>query len=105
MKDSAGFDGAHPAFLSALHAACKEPELATNRLFSIRARGLLFSLTPTDAEATLSGMTIGLGTDGTGNGSGAHDQLAFYTQCGMTPHEAIVAATATNAHTGITALL
>lgn len=60
VKDSAGFDGAHPAFLSALHAACKEPELATNRLFSIRARGLLFSLTPTDADATLSGMMIGL---------------------------------------------
>ena len=60
VKDSAGFDGADPAFLSALHAAYKEPELATNRLFSIRARGLLFSLTPTDAEATLSGMMIGL---------------------------------------------
>ena len=44
-----------------------------------------------------AGMMIGLGTDGTGNGFGAHEQLAFYTQCGMTPHEAIVAATATNA--------
>lgn len=60
VRDSGGFDGAHPAFLSALHAACREPELATNRLFSIRARGLLFSLSPTDAEATLSGMMIGL---------------------------------------------
>jgi len=60
VKDSAGFDGAHPAFLAALHIAYKEPELATNRLFSIRARGLLFSLSPTDAEATLSGMMIGL---------------------------------------------
>ena len=60
VKDSAGFDGAHPAFLSALHAAYKEPELATNRLFSVRARGLLFSLSPTDADATLSGMMIGL---------------------------------------------
>jgi len=44
-----------------------------------------------------AGMTIGLGTDGTGNGFGAHEQLAFYTQCGMTPHEALVAATGTNA--------
>lgn len=44
-----------------------------------------------------AGMTIGLGTDGTGNGFGAHEQLAFYTQCGMTPVEAIVAATGTNA--------
>jgi len=42
-------------------------------------------------------MTIGLGTDGTGNGFGAHEQLAYYTQCGMTPPEAIVAATGTNA--------
>jgi 2-dehydro-3-deoxygalactonokinase len=60
VKDSTGFDGAHAAFLSALHASYKEPELATNRLFSVRARGLLFSLAPTDAEATLSGMMIGL---------------------------------------------
>lgn len=60
VKDSTGFDGGHPAFLAALDAAHKEPELATNRLFSIRARGLLFSLTPVDAEATLSGMMIGL---------------------------------------------
>jgi imidazolonepropionase-like amidohydrolase len=44
-----------------------------------------------------AGMTIGLGTDGTGNGFGAHEQLASYVQCGMTPHEAIVAATGTNA--------
>jgi imidazolonepropionase-like amidohydrolase len=44
-----------------------------------------------------AGMTLGLGTDGTGNGFGAHEQLAWYVQCGMTPHEAIVAATGTNA--------
>lgn len=44
-----------------------------------------------------AGMTIGLGTDGTGNGFGAHEQLAFYARCGMTPREAIVAATGTNA--------
>lgn len=60
VEHSAGFDGANPTFLSAVHAAYKEPELATNRLFSIRARGLLFSLAPTEAEATLSGMMIGL---------------------------------------------
>ena len=45
-----------------------------------------------------AGMTIGLGTDGTGHGFGVHEQLAFYTQCGMSPHEAIVAATGTNAN-------
>lgn len=60
VSGSTGFDGSHPAYLAALHATFREPELATNRLFSIRARGLLFSLSPTDAEATLSGMTIGL---------------------------------------------
>jgi 2-dehydro-3-deoxygalactonokinase len=60
IKDSESFDGSHPAFLDALDAAYREPELATNRLFSIRARGLLFALSPTDAEATLSGMMLGL---------------------------------------------
>jgi imidazolonepropionase-like amidohydrolase len=42
-------------------------------------------------------MVIGLGTDGTGDGIGVHDQMAAYTQCGMTPMEAIVAGTGTNA--------
>ena len=44
-----------------------------------------------------AGMIIGLGTDGTGDGFGVHEQLAAYTECGMTPHEALVAATGTNA--------
>lgn len=44
-----------------------------------------------------AGMTIGLGTDGTGSGFGPHEQLAFHVQCGMTPQEAIVSATGTNA--------
>jgi imidazolonepropionase-like amidohydrolase len=44
-----------------------------------------------------AGMVIGLGTDGTGNGFGPHEQLAAYTQCGMTAMEAIVAGTGTNA--------
>jgi imidazolonepropionase-like amidohydrolase len=42
-------------------------------------------------------MVIGLGTDGTGDGFGAHEQMAAYTQCGMTPMQALVAATSTNA--------
>jgi imidazolonepropionase-like amidohydrolase len=46
-----------------------------------------------------AGMVIGLGTDGTGDGFGVHDQMAAYTQCGMTPMEAIVAGTGTNART------
>jgi imidazolonepropionase-like amidohydrolase len=43
------------------------------------------------------GMVIGMGTDGTGDGFGAHEQIEAYTRCGMTPAQAIVAATATNA--------
>jgi len=44
-----------------------------------------------------AGMVIGVGTDGTGDGFGAHEQMAAYTQCGMTAKEALVAATSTNA--------
>jgi len=44
-----------------------------------------------------AGMVIGVGTDGTGDGFGAHEQIAAYTQCGMTTMEALVAATGTNA--------
>jgi imidazolonepropionase-like amidohydrolase len=44
-----------------------------------------------------AGMVIGMGTDGTGDGFGAHEQLNSYTKCGMTPAEALVAATGTNA--------
>jgi imidazolonepropionase-like amidohydrolase len=44
-----------------------------------------------------AGMVIGLGTDGTGDGIGAHEQIFAYTQCGMTAMEAIVAGTSTNA--------
>jgi 2-dehydro-3-deoxygalactonokinase len=61
VKDSSGFDGANPAFTDAVHSAFKEPEFTSNRLFSsVRARGLLFSMTPVEAEATLSGTMIGL---------------------------------------------
>src|SRR5262245_20208434 len=44
-----------------------------------------------------AGMVIGLGTDGTGDGFGAHEQIDAYTHCGMTTMEAIVAGTSTNA--------
>jgi imidazolonepropionase-like amidohydrolase len=62
---------------------------APNELFQLHCRNL--------QKIHDAGMTIGLGTDGTGNGFGAHEQLASYARCGMTPHEAIVAATSTNA--------
>ena len=44
-----------------------------------------------------AGMIIGVGTDGTGDGFGPHQQIASYTRCGFTPAEAIVAATSINA--------
>ena len=44
-----------------------------------------------------AGMIIGLGTDGTGDGFGAHDQIASYARCGFTTAEAIQAATSVNA--------
>jgi len=40
---------------------------------------------------------IGMGTDGTGDGFGAHEQIASYARCGFTPAEALVAATSINA--------
>ena len=44
-----------------------------------------------------AGMIIGLGTDGTGDGFGAHQQIAYYARCGFTTAEAIQAATSVNA--------
>lgn len=44
-----------------------------------------------------AGMTLGLGTDGTGDAFGVHQELADYTKCGLTAHEALVTATGTNA--------
>jgi imidazolonepropionase-like amidohydrolase len=44
-----------------------------------------------------AGMIIGLGTDGTGDGFGAHEQIAYYVRCGFTTAEAIRAGTSVNA--------
>src|SRR5215470_10538040 len=44
-----------------------------------------------------AGMIIGLGTDGTGDGFGAHQQIAYYARCGFTAADAIQAATSVNA--------
>jgi imidazolonepropionase-like amidohydrolase len=44
-----------------------------------------------------AGMIIGLGTDGTGDGFGAHQQIAYYARCGFTTAEAIQAGTSVNA--------
>jgi imidazolonepropionase-like amidohydrolase len=60
-----------------------------NELFELHCRNL--------RKIHDAGMVIGVGTDGTGDGFGAHEQIEAYTRCGMTPMEAIVAGTNTNA--------
>jgi imidazolonepropionase-like amidohydrolase len=60
-----------------------------NALFELHCRNL--------QKVHDAGMVIGMGTDGTGDGFGAHEQIASYTRCGLTAAEAIVAATGTNA--------
>ena len=61
----------------------------SDELFQLHCRNL--------KKIHAAGMIIGLGTDGVGNGFGPHEQLAAYTQCGMTAMEALVAGTSTNA--------
>jgi imidazolonepropionase-like amidohydrolase len=72
-----------------LAASSSSVRAAARDLFGLHCRNL--------RKIHDAGMIIGLGTDGTGNGFGVHEQLAAYTQCGMTALEAITAATATNA--------
>jgi len=60
-----------------------------NELFELHCRNL--------RKIHGAGMVIGMGTDGTGDGFGAHEQIEAYTRCGMTTMEAIVAGTSTNA--------
>ncbi len=60
-----------------------------NELFELHCRNL--------RKIHDAGMVIGMGTDGTGDGFGAHEQIEAYTRCGMTAMQAIVAATGTNA--------
>ena len=71
--------------LAQLEAAGNPP----NALFELHCRNL--------RRIHDAGMVIGLGTDGTGDGFGAHEQIEAYTRCGMTPMEAIVAGTGINA--------
>ena len=45
-----------------------------------------------------AGMTIGVGTDGTGDGFGVHQQMEYYVRCaGFTPAQALEAGTSINA--------
>lgn len=61
----------------------------SNALFELHCRNL--------KKIHDAGMVIGMGTDGTGDGFGAHEQIASYAQCGLTAAEALVAATGINA--------
>jgi len=81
-----------PMEVNKLRAALEQREAKGNppdELFELHCRNL--------RKVHDAGMVIGLGTDGTGDGLGVHQQMDAYTRCGMTTMEAIVAATATNA--------
>src|SRR5207248_7998927 len=71
--------------LDAAKAAGNRP----NPLFELHCRNL--------KKIHDAGMIIGLGTDATGDGFGAHQQIAYYVRCGFTAAEAIQAATSVNA--------
>jgi 2-dehydro-3-deoxygalactonokinase len=60
LAASEGFGGDSAVFAAAVRQAFASPATMTSQLFSIRARGLLFSLTAAEAEATLSGLMIGI---------------------------------------------
>ena len=61
-----------------------------NALFDLHCRNL--------KRIHEAGMTIGVGTDGTGDGFGAHQQIEYYVRCaGFTPAEALQSATSINA--------
>ena len=61
-----------------------------NALFDLHCRNL--------KRIHEAGMIIGLGTDGTGEGLGVHQQMEYYVRCaGFTPAEALQAATSINA--------
>jgi imidazolonepropionase-like amidohydrolase len=63
---------------------------AANALFDLHCRNL--------KRIHDAGMTIGLGTDGTGDGFGVHQQMEYYVRCaGFTPAEALRSATSVNA--------
>jgi len=66
-----------------------EGDTAPSELFELQCRNL--------RRIHDAGMVLGLGTDVTGDAFGVHQELADYTRCGLTAHEAIVAATSTNA--------
>lgn len=59
VRGSAGTDAAMPSFIAAVRQSVAHPEGLTQSLFAIRAQGLLSTVAPEEAEATLSGLLIG----------------------------------------------
>ncbi|MCA1440510.1 2-dehydro-3-deoxygalactonokinase [Ensifer sp. IC4062] len=60
VSDGGAFAGNDAAFVEAVSEAARNPALATNLLFSVRAGQLLHGLSATDAKARLSGTLIGI---------------------------------------------
>ncbi|UHS60450.1 2-dehydro-3-deoxygalactonokinase [Agrobacterium vaccinii] len=60
VSDAEAFTGDLAAFRTAVMDAYANPQMATNRLFTVRSGQLLHGLSATDAKAKLSGTMIGL---------------------------------------------
>ncbi|MCZ4090125.1 2-dehydro-3-deoxygalactonokinase [Sinorhizobium psoraleae] len=60
VSDGGPFTGREPEFVEAVSEATRNPALATNLLFSVRAGQLLNGISSTDAKARLSGTLIGI---------------------------------------------
>lgn len=59
VGDAAYFPVDHPSFVEACQSMIDAPQLLAQKLFSIRAAGLLFDQTPEHSAAALSGLLIG----------------------------------------------
>ncbi|POO56532.1 2-dehydro-3-deoxygalactonokinase [Agrobacterium rosae] len=60
VSEAEAFTGDLPAFRAAVADSYANPQMATNRLFTVRSGQLLHGLSATDAKAKLSGTMIGL---------------------------------------------
>ncbi len=59
VGENARFSATDPRFVEACLSMIEAPQFLTQKLFSIRAAGLLFNETPDQCAATLSGLLIG----------------------------------------------
>ncbi|NTJ41477.1 2-dehydro-3-deoxygalactonokinase [Agrobacterium larrymoorei] len=60
IAEAGNFAGDLPSFRNAVADAYRNPQMATNRFFTLRSGQLLHGLSATDAKARLSGTLIGL---------------------------------------------